>query len=373
METEIRLYSKNFVLLKVWKDPGSIIWTNRYQALGDSEIFLTFAELGNVKIEPGYFLERHDAGSSDYFGDFHIIRHIETTRGTKKDGILIQAKDVLDMFNQRVLHFWWGTNNATVKELIRTMIRYEAFHQDTVGDPMSTTGEYAWAAGRTLSNIWTFNDSGWPTTTVSGQWTQGALMDTLYDIAKKADIHIRSRIQHDTGKLFFGCLEYTSPTITLRYNDGDIDSYTYIQDQKNYGTYVQAVGEGDSSISWTRYPRAYKGYGTSAAIAGANRYEKFHDHTTISHHKDDGTDYTAAQYSQILNNVATEDLSSHPLSRYADVVIRQGTITKADIGKIVRIQLPEIVFTARIVEIVESWDSTGYKLTPTLQVLTEIT
>ena len=341
----MRLWVKNadFTREGLIENFESLIWTKRYWECGDFELYLPASETALDLLKQDRYLVREDDDA------VMIIERLEITTDSE-DGnhLIVSGRSLESILTRRIV--WEQTTYKDTPELV-----IYGLLRDAMIAPA--------AAQRKIDSMgFVYEESG--NTAVSMQFTGTDIYDAVTDICKDYGFGFkltenlvftlyigkdRSLGQNKNARVIF------SPTY------GNLLESDYFSDKEEYKTIVRIAGEGEGSS------RAYATYGTGAK--GINRRELFVDARDLQKEDSEGNVMTAAEYHNALIARAKEQYAQHRIdTAFSGTIDTNGAFVYRkdyDLGDIVTVQNEYgMTENCRIVEVIENWDSTGYKAIP---------
>ena len=350
---DIYVYDSNYNRVAVIDTFTSLIWTKRYYECGDFELYIPADSAILPYIQPDYFLMRDDDES------VMVIEKFECdTDAENGDFFIVSGRCLKSILLRRIFSRQYVLNNSgTINAAAQAMIS----ECTTVHTPIPHyPNDYRQISGLTVDFSTTFDAA------LQTQFTGQTLLDGIISIAQPREIGLKMTISgtnlvvsffkgQDNGVIF-------SPDF-----DNLVNS-KYVFDKSSYANRAYIAGEGQgSSRIWTSVT-------TGTLInpySGLGLHEIYVDARDVSSN-DGGIDYV--DYLDMLSSRGWKKLSESEVSKAFDATVetKSGFIYKQDydLGDVVTVT-NEYGITAkpRIVEIVESWDETGYTVIPKFDAL----
>lgn len=342
---ELFVLDSSYQQIAIVDDYQSLIWAKRYSEYGDCELYVR-ASMNYIDIlHKGNFLMRNDDD---------MICRIEAveldTSAEDGDFLVVTGRDCRGYLNQRVI--WNQTNfKGTVENYIRKLV------YDNVVNPSLDI--------RKIDNF-KLGDSKGFTETITEQVTYSPLGEKIIEICKS--YRYGSRVILDEGLLLFELYSGVDRSYNQSINDfvvfssefDNIISSKYITDDSNIKNVAVVAGEGEG-VKRKRFT-----YGTSV---GLSRYELYVDARDVSSETAEGE---TIDYDDALKARAIEALGEHGVitSFEGEVEPNYSYKYKVDyqLGDIVQVMNEYgIGSSARITEVIETFDQDGYTVIPTFE------
>lgn len=343
---DIYVLTQAFETLDIIDYCASVIWTRRYCAAGDFELYLPVTAAAIRVLKPGNYLVRSDMPES-----LMLIQGVKiTTDEEAGDYLTVTGKGAESIIAKRIV--WKQTNlNGTITAAAQKLLNENL---------ISPTD-----AARKIAGV-VMGDCCKCTTTVKKQITGANLLDAIIDLLSTYNLGFKFVF---TGSSLKFCIyngvdrsadQSDRPRVVFSAEFDNLLASEYSADVSEYKNIALVAGEGEGV--------ARKTY-TVGSASGLDRIETYVDGRDISSETDGGT-LTTAEYNALLSAKGVETL--------AETVTKQsfeGTIEPTvnytfgvdyDLGDIVQITNEYgITAPARITEVIESWSDTGYSCIPT--------
>lgn len=339
---EISVLNKDFVKIAIVDTYSSLICCKRYYDAGglDLQIEATTETLSVFK--NGYYITRNDDET------VYRIEAIELdTKENHDNSLIIGAVDCKELLKQRII---WETISfkGTVENYIRKLIT------DNVISPT--------VADRQISNFLLKPVKGFPET-INQQVSYENLLEKIEDICKT--YNLGWSISFENGNFYFDLYKGVNRSKNQTENNpvifspeyDNLASSKYNFDSQNYKNVALVGGEGEG--------KDRKKVSVGSAV-GLERFEMFVDSSSSSTNTDE--EITETEYLNQLRSQGVDELTKQStVTSFEGEIVADSYIYKKDynLGDIVTITNEYgITVDARIVEIVETWDSNGYSLEP---------
>lgn len=322
----------------------SLIWTKRYYEPGDFELYIP-ADVSLLQyLKQDYYVIRDDDER------VMIIEKIEIkTDAENGDYFIVTGRSLESILARRIIWTqfnWSGTNTNVV-----TMI-YNLLSQNVISpDNLSTY--------RKIPNFTAETPPLTKTATINLQRRGDTLQEFITEIAKEFGIGWKITLSGSTMK--FAMFEGSESIATFSYEYDNLLNTDYVNDKTNYKNAALILGEGEGTARKSQY--------ITPTATGLNRREVYIDARDIS--SNDG-EITSAEYYQKLKQRGVDKMTEFVASETFEGEIEPSTtfLYKKDynLGDIVTVKNQYgIEAHPRIVEIIENFDDTGYKVVPAFE------
>lgn len=332
---------KERYVLDVFK---SLIWTKRYYTCGDFELYTpATAEITSMLASCPYI-------SRDDDGGVMIVENIKITTDAENG------------------NFYTITGRSLESVLARRIVEGETTHQFVIDTDDAAEvvyqlvkiniGELA-AFNRIVSNFVTDTTFSYPAD-IKMQITGKDLMQAVTDICMTYGFGFRVRI--DNGNIVFSLYAGSVVDVTFSAEFDNLINSDYSYNSENYKNVVEIAGEGEGTA------RKWAGI-HGLDYGGLERRELFVDARDIS---SNGGEISEDDYYDMLFTRGYEKLAERQIVKaFSGDVEPQTTYQYKkdyDLGDIVTVDNGYgVMATPRIIEIIECWDDTGYKVVPTFE------
>ena len=245
---EVYILDKNLKAIGIVDSFKSLIWANRYNEVGDCELYLPVGE--NISLlQIGNYLVRQD--------DEMVCRidRIEIdTDAENGNYLIVNGTDVKGMLDQRIIS---GTADGNAEDFIRQMVT------DSIINPSDAVRKMKKQNGDQLFYL---DDSAGLTDAASEQINFANLGAKIREFCKNYNWGYRVKLRNE--KFLFGIYEGTEKPVYFSNDYENLSSSKYSDDATRLGNVaiVAGAGEGDERESRT--------YGDSS---GTDRHEIFVD------------------------------------------------------------------------------------------------
>lgn len=330
----------------------SLIWTKRYFVCGDFELFLPADDRLLDVLQPDYFVTRDDDDS------VMVIERLQIqTDAENGDFFIVSGRSLESILYRRIFNRQFVIeHDGTLNGAVGAMITECTTNRDsTPGHPYT----YRQIPGLSvnLDPAYTYEAS------LQAQFTGQTLLDGIISICQPRAVGLRMNIV-DNGLLLTLYKGTEVPVVFSAEFDNLVNTkYLYDMSQYRNDTYIGGEGEGNERRWLHMYTTA-----TKAEIpSGLALRELYVDAKDVSSNNGEISDY---EYTGMLKSRGKEKLAEHAVKQSFEAEIEPQTTYKYktdwNLGDIVTVQ-NEYGITAkpRIIEVIESWDTTGYSVIPT--------
>lgn len=348
---ELYVLDDRFNAIAVIDDYRSLIWAKRYTQFGDCELYVRACEEYSRILQKGYYLLRTDddmvcriesveLDTSTDEGDFHIAT----------------GKDCRCILNQRVV--WEQTNfTGTVENYIRRLVN------DNIIAPSK--------AERRIDNF-ILGASAGLTDRISEQVTYAQLGEKIVELCNAYNYGSRVYL-NDDNQLVFELYKGEDRSYKQTVNDyvvfspdfDNIISSKYITDDSNVKNVALVAGEGEGVARKTL---------VCGVADGMGRHEIYVDARDVSSTTEEGV---TIDYAEALKARGIEALAEHGTTVSFEGEVEPNYSYKYGVdyflGDIVQVvNIYGIESSARITEVIETYDENGYSIIPTFQYQTDV-
>ena len=338
---DIYIRNEKFERIAVIED-ASVIWTTRYYDVGDFEIFVGATEDYIQKLQIGNYVERLDDDKVGIIENIKITYDDEGTEYLTATGRFAEC-----LLGRRIV--WQQTQLAgTAENGLRNIINNNIINPNIADRKIDIIA---------LGTLKGYTDR------LDAQYTG----DNILEINKNVAIANQTGFKFNFNGSKF---EYELYKGTDRSYNQSTNAYVVFSDKydnlltseyevntSNLKNVALVAGEGEG----TQRKTLVVGSGT-----GLNRYETFVDARNIS---TNNGEISVSEYNKALNEKGLESIVTITQAFTGEVDLEQNYKYKEDffLGDIVTIENSKwgIFINSRIIEITESEDESGYKITPT--------
>ena len=341
---DLYILNSSFNPIAIIDSYKSLIWTTRYFTCGDFELYIPANnELLNYLVIDNLIIREDDSSVM-------IIEKIEITTSVEEgDFFIITGRSLESLLSRRII--WTQTNISTSDPVsgINQLITQNAI------SPSDSAREIP-----NLSIDSSFSISG----NLNAQFTGDNLMDAVNTICINFGIGFRIIIK-DNGFLF-SCYQGKEVDVTFSPEFDNLINSDYYYDYTEYKNCFLAAGEGEGTARKT-----LPGWIANQEPSGLNRRELYVDARDVS--SNDG-EIELVDYLIKLGQRGEEKLNEQAVKQKFESEIEPNMTYRYkddyNLGDIVTFTNEYgITSKPRIIEIIESWDETGYKVIPTFEEL----
>lgn len=348
---DVYVLDKDFSIVDVCDDYKSIIWTTRYFASGDFELYLPATTKNILLLQEDRYCVRDKDMAEDTFKNVMVIRKVQITTSAENGNYLIVTGRCLKSILSRRIIWQQTTLTGGFETGIRKVVTENAVSPSD--------------SARKISQLELGTQQGY-TDTIDKQVT-GANLETFIEEMCTAygigwDVYIQNKKMK--FELYKGAnrsySQTENPYVVFSPEYDNLLSTDYQYDKTNYKNVALVAGEGEGLARTTA---------TVGTASGLDRYELYVDSRNTS--SNDG-EITADEYQKLLQEEGLENLSSDENSILENITgeVEASTnyILNKDyfLGDIVEVVNEYgIETTPRIIEIIESEDDTGTYTIPT--------
>lgn len=339
---DIYVLNKNLETIAIIDSYKSLIWTKRYYTYGDFELYMPADEELLNYLKEDYYLIRDDDDS------VMIIEKIEITTNIEEgDFFIITGRSLESILARRII---WTQTNISTSNPVNGIYQ---FINDNAINPLSIN--------RKISNL-TFNSSFSLSAALNIQRTGDNLMDVITEICTEFGIGFKVILQSD--RFVCSCYQGQETNVIFSKEFDNLISSDYASDFTNYKNCGLVAGEGEGTARKT-----IPIWNTSSEPSGLDRREVYIDARDMSTNEGE---IVESEYMSKLSQRGKEKLNEFVATKSfaSEIETRMTYQYKIDynLGDIVNITNEfGITSKPRIIEIIESWDETGYSVIPTFE------
>lgn len=330
---DINILNENFERIAVVDYYKSLMWCKRYYDIGALDIEVEATEETLELFRNGNYVTRNDDDAVYRIEAIELRTDIE-----EGDYLIVGAYDCKKILNQRII---WNTINfnGTVENYLRTLIT------DNIIAP---SNEQRKIENFALKPVHGYSD------TISQQATYTNLGDKVIDVCKSYGFGWK--ITLEDGIFYFDLYRGKIENIVFSPSYDNLSNSTYKVDSSSFVNVALVGGEGEGK------DRKLKSVGTAT---GLERKEVFVDAKNQSTNEE----ITEEEYYQSLAEQGKEKLAENNVVSSFEGAVNWEDIytykTDYDLGDAVIVENRyKVSIRARIVEIIETWDTEGYTLEP---------
>lgn len=322
---------------------ASLIWTKRYYSPGDFELYIPANKNLLNYLQMGNFIKREDDNT------VMIIEKIQIKTDVENGDFFTITGRSLESIIARRIFIRQMQFSGTIAQVIHQAI-YDNF---IIVDLPSTSN-------RTIPNF-VIGEMCETSEIITQQVSYENVAEWLEAICRAYSYGWRI-IVNSNNKMEFQLYSGRETEVIFSDEFDNLITTEYVISKENYKTYASVLGEGEGldrkrwNVDITR-------------DEGLDRFELYVDARDIS--SNDGT-ISITDYNKLLKERGYEKLKEHSVTRAFSGEVEPSTTYKYkvdyNLGDIITVQTSYgIGAHPRIVEIIENWDESGYKVVPTFE------
>lgn len=350
---ELRVLSQSFAWNTIIDIFDSLIWTDRYSAYGDFEIYTPPDSKLQSFLQEDYFLQTENSEHTMIVEDRKIDSEVEN--GAR---LIITGRSLESILDRRII---WkqtilsGNFQNGIKQLL----------DENIINPTITA--------RKINNFIfvASTDPAITSLTIDAQFTGDNLYDAIKSLCEEKGLGFKI-ILTDDNKLAFSLYagvnrsydQLANPYVVFSPKNDNLLSSNYLQSKKTLKTVTLVAGEGEGSDRKTVTTACTNGEGS-----GLDRREMFTDARDISSTTDSGTLSTADYNAQLIQR-GNEDLAKNTVTQSFEGQAEMTQMYRLGVdffmGDIIQIANEYGVESkARVTEIVNSQSTSSIDTVPT--------
>lgn len=352
------LYIKdtNFKDIFILDTYNSLIWTERYNECGDFEIYTRMnSDILNY-IKQDYYVSRNDSECIMIVEKILIQSDIEDG-----DKLTISGRSLESILDRRII---WGQKALTGKlqDSIKTILTENIISPSNIK--------------RKINNFIfeETDDEEITSLNIEAQYLGDNIYDVVSSICKERSIGFKITLNSDNQfvfKMYSGkdrSYEQTeNPYVIFSQSFDNLLSSNYLESKSSLKNVTLVGGSGEG---------ASKKFTEVGTISGIERREIYTDASSISSEKEDGSQYTEAEYIAQLYQKGNEELSKNKITvsfegeAETKIMFKYGSdFFNGDVVQIIDSYGHDA--RARVYEIVTSEDESGFAVYPTFSMIEE--
>lgn len=347
----VYVLDNNFEQVAVIDSFKSLIWTKRYYTCGDFELFIPSDESLLQYLQPDNFLIRDDDDS------VMVIEKLETqTDAESGDFFIVSGRSLESILLRRIFNRQYILNNTGGL----TVAIYHMVNECTTVH--SGSGTYRQIPGLTVDMSTSSQFDG----TMYVQFTGTTLLDAIISVCQPREVGFKMTISGDS--MVLSLYKGSEVNVTFSPEFDNLINSKYVFDKTTFANEAYVAGEGEgSSRMWLNIVTTT----LANRPSGLALRELFVDARDLS---SNNGEISVSDYDKMMSARGHEKLAEHEVTQSFEAEIEpQMTFeykTDYNLGDVVTVT-NEYGVTAkpRIVEIIESWDDTGYTVVPTFDAL----
>lgn len=344
---QINILNNNLDKVAVVDNFTSLMWCKRYNDIGAVDIQIEATEETMSIFKQHYFITRDDDDAI-----YRIEARELDTDENGNDILIVGAVDCKEILNQRIV--WdqvnWGA--GTVEDFIRYLVLNNVinvpFARKIINFEMQPKKDFT----ETIDQQVTYDYVGDKIIEICKAYGYGWKILFFnkafhFDLYKGVDHSIK---QNENIRLIFSH-EYEN-----------LFSSKYTEDMTNFKNVALVAGEGEGVERKKR---------TVGTATGLNRYEMYVDASGISRNEGTEEEIDLPEYYEKLITEGKEKLAEQAVTKTFEGEVDPNAYkykTDYDLGDIVTVKNKYgISANARITEVIETWDNTGYTIEPVFE------
>ena len=327
----------------------SLIWTTRYYTYGDFELCIPADKKYLDFLKRDYFVTRDDDDS------VMLIEKIQIKTDTENgDLFIVSGRSLESILTRRIFNQqFYVTHSGGLSALINVMI-YECTGGNRTAEAYRKIPE--------LQVSHTFS----PQVNMSVQFTGDVLFDAISSICKPLGIGVKMRLSG--SKMVLSLYEGNEVEAVFSEEFDNLINSDYTFDTMNLANQAWVAGEGQGkNRQWISVLKST----FANRPSGLDLRELYVDARDVT--SNDG-EIAQNEYINMLSERGDQKLYEHEITQTFEAEVEPDSTyrykTDYNLGDVVTV-INEYGVTARprILEIIESWDDTGYKVVPTFEEL----
>lgn len=346
---DVYVLDSSFVPVAVIDCYQSLIWTKRYYTCGDFELYIPADDSLLPYLKEDNFIARDDDDS------VMIIEAVNIqTDAENGDFFIVSGRSLESVLSRRVVMTQTVVNAADVVQGIKQLI-------------VSQTGNGNPSSYRAFPNL-VIDDSLEVPENLLTQFTGTVLLDAVSQICKRFGIGFKMAVtrSQNSFQITLSFYEGSEVDVTFSPEFDNLINSKYVCDYSTFANYAIVAGEGEGVNRITmNVPRS------TPTPSGFSLREMFVDARDMS---SNNGGISSGDYMKMLSERGMEKLAERDVTQSFEAEIEPQMTYKYksdyNLGDIVTVT-NEYGVTAkpRIIEIIESWDETGYTVVPTFDAL----
>lgn len=346
---EFNVEEKKFYQVRIIDNATSIIWTTRYNAAGDFELYIPAdKELISLFGKDGIIITRDDTDRVMYVESLKL-----TTNAEDGDYLTISGRSVECIIGRRIVNSQTILDYDTAESALKKLL------EDNLISPSDTMRRMSFVRYGLLH--------GWQDA-IRIQITGKNLLDAITDICVNYNYGYKLTFR-DVDKLVFDTYKGVDRTLSQNTNTHvifsaefeNLGNTEYVVDRTEFCNWAYVAGEGEGTSRKV-------GQAASILEPGLFVFEKWFDARNVS---SNNGEISHATYMQMLRNQAAEEIELAKVTKaFSGEILNINAYTYGvdyDLGdKVSIVNEYGIQGNATITEISEVEDETGYRLIPTL-------
>ena len=340
----INILNRSLQKIGIIDEFTSLIWTKRYQECGDFEVYVRADDEILDLFRQGTYVSRDDDDMVCFIETIQLSTDVENGNYLTVSGRCLKA-----LLERRII--WYQTNLYGRADL--------ALEQLIVNNIISADNSNRNIARLVMGSVPYTED------TVNTQLTGENLYDVVIDYCKTYGWGLEIVLEGQLFRLNIykgtsrSANQSNNPRVIFSAEYDNLPRTNYLYSSQTYKNTAKIGGEGEGTFRKTAI--------VGNENVGIDRFEMFVDASDVSSNNGEIND---TDYWQLLSSRGKEALAGTPVTENVDGEIdaTEQYVYKEDyfVGDVVSIKTEYgISATARILEIIECEDETGYKMIPT--------
>lgn len=340
---DLYILDSEFSPIAIIDSYASLIWTKRYYSPGDFELYISANKKLLEYLKMGYYIKREDDDCVMIIETFQIKTDVEN-----EDYFIISGRSLESIIARRI--FIAQTQlSGTISDVIQTAL-YDNF---IIVEPPVTSN-------RQIKNF--VIGEMYETPEIITQQVIGDNIAEWLETLCKAYGYGWRVILNASSKIEFQLYKGDETEVIFSDEFDNLLTTEYIISKESYKTFAVVAGEGEGS-----YRKRWNIDVTHDE--NIDRYELYIDARDISSNEGE---IDAQDYNELLKERGYEKLKEHAITQaFSGEVDPSGVYKYKDdynLGDVITVKTSYgISARPRIVEIIENWDETGYKIIPTFE------
>ena len=354
MEIYVRNPYENYEIIAILDSFTSLIWTKRYYTCGDFELYLPADNSLLDILRPNMFITRDDDDSVMVIERFNI-----KTDAENGDYFIVGGRTLESILYRRIFDRQFNLNNTgTLADAVQAMVTECTTNRDgTAAHPRT----YRQIPNLTVDTSTSFDG------TMNVQFTGQTLLDGIFSVCNPRNIGVKMTLS--SGLLLLSLYQGSEIETTFSPEFDNLVNSSYVYDITQYTNSIEVAGEGEGTDRKSLTSLFFDP--ENAPEAGLDLYESFVDARNIS---SNNGEIPIADYFDLLSEKAEQVHSERENTKAFEAEVEPLASfqykTDWNLGDIVTVTNEyDITAYPRIVEVIESWDESGYKVIPTFDAL----
>lgn len=322
---------------------ASLIWTKRYYSPGDFELYIPADKNLLEYLQMGNFIRREDDDT------VMVIETIQIKTDVENGDFFTVTGRSLESIVARRIFISQTQLNGTIAQVI-----HQALYDNVLGIYDGNT------TNRTIRNF-IIGEMCETSETISQQASYENIEELLEEICRAYSYGWRIIINAN-NQMEFQLYKGNETEVIFSNEFDNLLTTEYVISKENYKTFVKVLGEGEG--------KTRRGLNIDITqSSGIERYELYVDARDVS---SNNGEIGNQDYLELLRERGYEKLKEYSITQAFSGEINPSSTykykTDYNLGDIVTVETDYGISShPRIVEIIENWDETGYKIVPTFE------